>query len=40
MRDLLSDWHRWTPVERVIAATLMALLVTVPLALAVGIVGG
>jgi hypothetical protein len=39
MRDLLSDWQRWSPFERVIAATLMLLVVGVPLALAIRIVG-
>jgi hypothetical protein len=40
MRDLLSDWQRWTPFERVVAATLMLLVVGVPLALALRIAGG
>jgi hypothetical protein len=40
MRDLLSDWHRWTPVERLVAATLMFLLASVPLVFAFGIARG
>jgi hypothetical protein len=34
MRDLLRDWHRWTPAERLMAATLTFTAIAVPLALA------
>jgi hypothetical protein len=34
MRDLLNDWHRWTPAERLVAAALTLAAIAVPLALA------
>jgi hypothetical protein len=34
MRDLLADWHRWTPAERIVAAALTITVVAVPLAAA------
>jgi hypothetical protein len=34
MRDLLNDWHRWTPAERLVAATLTLAAIGVPLVIA------
>jgi hypothetical protein len=31
MRDLLADWHRWTLVERIIAAALTVTVIGIPL---------
>ena len=39
MRDLLRDWHRWTPAERFAAAGLTFAAITVPLAVALHAVG-
>ena len=37
MHDLLRDWRRWTAIERLIAAALLALvLIGMPTALALG----
>jgi hypothetical protein len=39
MRDLLADWHRWTPAERVVATTLTLAALAVPLAVALRSIG-
>jgi hypothetical protein len=35
MRDLVRDWRRWTPVERMLAAALATLAALVPALLAI-----
>jgi hypothetical protein len=40
MKDLLADWRRWTPAERIVAMTLTsAVALGIPIVLALRLVG-